>query len=208
MSLARTLGVHNAFVVNRYGPITVSGHTIAHNEFFRLNENVDVTHYPGQPQVLISRIEIARNNQMLRVDVPLPLFGHWPHSEALLTDVRIAVRLNRATVTINGVQRTINVFQVQNRAARVVRRDAANPIDLPIGTYIGIVDAATMGATLRQFWFVSARTLLVGGIHRWVPLYPQYSWGGQLRDDGFIDTGLFIGNRPNTLTIRTNLSTV
>ncbi len=216
MSLARTLGTHNAFVVNRLNTsirvLSTNYSTeignVAPNEFFRLNRNYthDLPHTSYTDQW--SEIEFARNGQMLRGVVELPLFRDWSISEQFLTDVRTAVRLNRMTATINGVQRTLNVFQVQNRQARVVRRDGTNPIDLPVGTYVGIVDNATMGATLRHYWFVSARTILVGGVPQWVPLYPQYSWGGQTVDDGFIDTGLLVGNMPNTLTIRTTLSTV
>jgi hypothetical protein len=216
MSLARTLGNHNAFVVNRLNisisVLSVSRDTvigsIAPNEFFRLNRNftadVPLTEWIDQ----WSEVEFARNNQMLRGVVELPLFRNWGDSESFLTDVRIAMRLGQAAPTINGVQRAINVFRVQNRAATVVRRDGSNPISLPIGTFVGATSTATMGGTLRNHWFISARTILVGGVPEWVPLYPQYSWGGQTVDDGFIDTGLFVGNMPNTLTIRTSLSTV
>lgn len=216
MTLARTLGTHNAFVVNRLNmPINVLSTNlstiigqIAPNEFFRMirNFNADIPITAWQDQW--TEIEFARNNQMVRGVVELPLFRNWSDSELFLTDVRLAVRLSQTIETINGVQRTLNVFRVQNRVATVVRRDGANSINLPIGTYVGVLSDAPMGATQRQRWRIAARTLLVGGMHHWVPIYPQYAWEGQTVDDGFIDTGLFVGTTPNTITIRTSLSTV
>lgn len=214
----------NAFVVHR-GALTsigvlstnlgaVIGH-IARNEFFRFNRNItwDMPHTSFVDQW--SEVEFARNGQMLRGFVELPLWRNWSDSEMFLTDVR-SLRLSQATATINGVQRTLDVFQIQNRVTQVVRRDGTNPRNLSIGTFIGVEQGALdgtrapMGNTLRHFWHIRARTIQVspGSPPQWVPIYPQYTHNNQTVDDGFVDTGLLVGNMPNTLSIRTSLSTV
>jgi len=105
----------------------------------------------------------------------------------------------RLNVSWNGM--TLNVFEIQNRPVELVNSNGILIQTLLLGTRIGVNGIGVMGTALFSHWIAHA-VLRTPGEH----LPEQWQWADVVNNQhGFVNTGLSIANRAETISIRTNL---